>query len=563
MANNTTNVLPNPPGGGIQPYAGTFGKAEIQHLLRRTLFGATKDDINHFLGKTLSEIVDELLTVSSTPPDPPVKAYTSKAGGVAIDDIDPNVVFGTTWVNTPVSPALTPNADAPRRISWKAWWMGLMIGQERNLREKMTLFWHNHLATEADTVNVGTLVYYNNALLRKHALGNFKQLIKEVTVDCAMLRYLNGEKNTATAPDENYGRELQELFCVGKGPGSAYTEDDVKAAARVLTGWRVNNNNFTSLHTAYFTSNRHDSKDKQFSAFYNNTVIKGKTGSTAGTDEINDLVEMIFSVDEVAKFICRKLYTFFVYYNISADIETNVIEPLADIYRTNNYEIIPVLRALFNSEHFFDAENRGCLIKSPMDFVAGQVREMGLKIPDSSKYEAQNKMWNDLRSSGALMGQDLGDPPNVAGWPAYYQEPQYHEIWVDTATYPVRKTTYETLGNTGLSTNQQMLTDISKGLKAKIDFVAWAQKMDNPLDPNDLIDEAVFLLYGVPVSQAVKDQLKTNYLLQGQVTDYYWTNAFNLYTANPNTTDPDAKKVPTILRDLVVFMQSAAEYHLC
>lgn len=563
MANNTTNVLPAPLGGGIQPYSGTFGKAEIQHLIRRTLFGATKDDINHFLGKTLSEIVDELLTVSTTPPDPPVKAYTSKVGGVAIDDIDPNVVFGTTWVNTPVSPALTPNADGPRRNSWKAWWMGLMINQERNLREKMTLFWHNHLATEADTVNVGTLIYYNNALLRKHALGNFKELIKEVTVDCAMLRYLNGEKNTATAPDENYGRELQELFCVGKGPGSAYTEDDVKAAARVLTGWRVNNNNFTSLHTAYFTSSRHDSKDKQFSAFYNNTVIKGKTGSSAGTDEINDLVEMIFSVDEVAKFICRKLYTFFVYYNISDDIETNVIEPLADIYRSNNYEIIPVLRALFNSEHFFASENRGCLIKSPMDFVAGQVRELGLNIPDSTKYEAQNKMWNDLRSSAALMGQDLGDPPNVAGWPAYYQEPQYHEIWVDTATYPVRKTTYETLGNTGLSTNQQMFTDISKGLKAKIDFVAWALKMDNPLDPNDLIDEAVFLLYGVPVSQAVKDQLKTNYLLQGQVTDYYWTNAFNLYTANPNTTDPDAKKVPTILRDLVVFMQSAAEYHLC
>ncbi len=563
MAPNTSTAMPAPPGGGILPYSGTFGKAELQHLLRRALFGCSKDDLNHFAGKNLSEIVDELLTVSSTPPDPPIKAYTSKVGGVAVDNIDPDVPFGTTWVNTPVAPTLTPNPDGPRRASWKGWWMGLMINQERNLREKMTLFWHNHLATEADTINVGTLIYYNNALLRKHALGNFKELIKEVSVDCGMLRYLNGEKNSATAPDENYGRELQELFCVGKGPGSAYTEDDVKAAARVLTGWRINNNNFTSLHTAYFTSSRHDTKDKQFSAFYNNTIIKGKTGPTAGTDEISDIIDMIFSTDEVAKYICRKLYSFFVYYNISSDVETNVISPLADIYRSNNYDIIPVLRALFNSEHFFDPENIGCMIKSPSDFVAGQVRELGLQIPDATKYEAQNKMWNDLRNSAALMGQDLGDPPNVAGWPAYYQEPQYHEIWIDTATYPIRKTTYETLGNSGLSTNQQMLTDASKGIKAKIDFVAWAQKLDNPLDPNDLITEAVFLLYGVTVSQDVKDQLKTNYLLQGQVTDYYWTNAFNLYVADPNTTDPDAKKVPVILRDLIVFMQSAAEYHLC
>jgi len=563
MARNTTTNMPPPPGGGIQPYSGNFGKAEIQHLLRRTLFGTSKDDLNHFASKSLSEIVDELLTVSLTPPAPPIKTYTSKVGGVAVDDIDPGVPFGTTWVNTPVAPTLTPNPDGPRRGNWKGWWTGLMIDQERNLREKMTLFWHNHLATEADTINIGTLIYYHHALLRKHAMGNFKTLIKEVTVDCGMLRYLNGEKNTVSAPDENYGRELQELFCVGKGPGSGYTEDDVKAAARVLTGWRINNNNFTALHTAYFTASRHDTKDKQFSAFYNNTVIKGKTDANAGTDEINELVDMIFSVDEVAKYICRKLYTFFVYYDISADVETNVIAPLADIYRSNNYEIIPVLRALFNSEHFFDLENIGCMIKSPSDFVVGQVRELGLRLPDATKYEAQNKMWNDLRNSTASMGQDLGDPPNVAGWPAYYQEPQYHEIWIDTATYPIRKTAYETLGNTGLATNAQMYTNESKNIKAKIDFVGWAQKLDNPLDPNDLITEAVFLLYGVTVSQDVKDQLKTNYLLQGQVTDYYWTNAFNLYVANPNTNDPDAKKVPAILRDLIVFMQSAAEYHLC
>jgi hypothetical protein len=222
-----------------------------------------------------------------------------------------------------------------------------------------------------------------------------------------------------------------------------------------------------------------------------------------------------------------------------------------------------VLEALFNSEHFFEPANRGCMIKSPVDFVVGQVRELGLRLPDSSKFEAQNKMWNDLRNYSAQMGQDLGDPPNVAGWPAYYQVPQFHEIWVDTSTYPIRKTTYEGLGTNGLSTNQQMLTNESKGLKTTYDFVDWAKKLDNPSDPNELINEAVFLLYGVGISKEIKDQLKTNYLLQGQVSDYYWTDAFETYVADPNTNDPNANKVPVILRDLIVFMQSAAEYHLC
>lgn len=560
---NKSTILSPPPGGGINPFSGNFDRSALQHLLRRTLFGATKDDINYFSGKSLQEVVTELLNFSNTPPDPPLKTYTSKTGGVAVDNIDPNVPFGTTWVNTAVSPGITPNADVPRRAAWKAWWMSLMIDQNRNLREKMTLFWHNHLSTEADTVNIGLLIYNHNALLRKHAVGNFKTLIKEVTVDCAMLRYLNGEKNTKTAPDENYGRELQELFTVGKGPGSGYTEDDVKAAARVLTGWQINFNSFTSPQVSFFNPNRHDTTDKQFSAFYGNKIIKGKTGATAGTDEINEMIDMIFSVDEVSKFICRKLYTFFIYYTITPEIEANVIEPLAQIFRDNNYEIKPVLSALFQSEHFFDPENRGCMIKSPVDFVVGQVRELGLQLPDASKVEAQYKMWTDLRNSSSAMGQDLGDPPNVAGWPAYYQVPQFHEIWVDTTTYPVRKTTYETLTKNGLSTNAVMFTDISKNVKSTIDFVGWAKKMDNPSDPNALIDEAVELLYGVGVSQEVKDNLKSTYLLQGQASDYYWTNAYTLYAANPNTTDPDAKKVPTILKDLLVFMQSAAEYHLC
>src|SRR4051812_47350170 len=138
-----------------------------------------------------------------------------------------------------------------------------------------------------------------------------------------MLRYLNGYLNTNTAPDENYGRELQELFTVGKGADNAsplFSEADVKAAARVLTGWTLNIN----TNSAVFIPSRHDTSNKPFSSYYNNTTVTGRTGTTAGDLELDDMLAMIFSNNDVALHICRKLYRWFVYYDIDAATETNV-----------------------------------------------------------------------------------------------------------------------------------------------------------------------------------------------------------------------------------------------
>src|SRR6185436_6355689 len=212
-----------------------------------------------------------------------------------------------------------------------------MINQDRSLREKMTLFWANHFGTETVDVAISGFMYKHHNLLRQSALGNFKQLIKAVTIDPGMLRYLNGYLNTNTAPDENYGRELQELFTIGKDPvnnQAPYSEDDVKNAAKVLTGWRINGTTFVS----FFDGNRHDATNKQFSAFYNNTIITGRTGAN-GALETDDLLTMIFTKNEVAEFIVRKLYRWFIYYKIDAAAETNVIQPLAAIFRSSNYDI--------------------------------------------------------------------------------------------------------------------------------------------------------------------------------------------------------------------------------
>ena len=244
---------------GLNPYSGVWGFNEVSHLLKRTMFGATKNSINYFLGMSMSQAVDTLLTVPTSQPAPPVKNYDNN--NLPPTDPDYSIPQGQTWVNIN-----TTDADGKRRNSFKAWWMGLIINQENNIREKMTLFWHNHFVTESNDIGRAIWAYKNNALYRLNVLGNFKQMVRDVTLDPAMLRYLNGYLNNKNAPDENYGRELLELFTLGKENDPNYTEVDVKATARVLTGWKIDGNNNSYL----FNANQHDTTDKQFSSFFNN-----------------------------------------------------------------------------------------------------------------------------------------------------------------------------------------------------------------------------------------------------------------------------------------------------
>jgi uncharacterized protein (DUF1800 family) len=544
----------------LTPYTGPFGKPELIHLLRRTMFGVSPSDIKFFSGKNLDQVVDMLLDVPQAAPEPPIRAYQGKA----TTTFDSTVAFGSTWVETkPIATEQDPNGA--RRGSYKQWWTQLMAMQERNIREKMMLFWHNHLVTDTnDTVSIAILAYRYNRLLRSSCLGNFKKLMYDITVDSAMLRYLNGEKNTSNAPDENYGRELQELFCVGKGKDSKYTEDDVKAAAKVLTGWTVN---YADNYQPVFRVTRHDTKDKQFSAFYSNKIIKGSASATAGTEEINALLDMIFATNETAKFLVRKLFSFFVYYDLNSETESNLIAPLADLFRASGYEIKPTLKALFTSDWFFKSDYRGAMIKSPVDFTIGMARQMEIAWPaDPLAFESRYYFASLLYNAMFSQGQEVGDPPNVAGWPAYYQQPSFHELWVDTASYPPRLALVDTLVNKGYSTGNnnstQWINAQSKSKIFKVDPIAFTSKLTNPSEPNALINELVQLFYGPDVSATVKNSLKSTYLLKGQVTDFYWTNAYNSYIANPNNPGDDGKQVPKQLTDLFAYMFSAAEYHL-
>jgi uncharacterized protein (DUF1800 family) len=516
---------------GLTPYAGSWTVNEASHLLKRTLFGARKPDIDFLLTLSPGAAVDELLNNIPASVSTPLRDYglISDMDGNLYDDL--GVVQGQTWVNdlnTLSNPEVTGSINSLRVDSLHKWWAGLILNQNRSIWEKMVMFWQHHFSVQEEEIGNATMLWRHHNLLRSNAMGNIKQLTKDVTIDPAMLIHLNGLLNSKLAPDENYARELQELFTVGRGNDSLYTENDVIAAARVLTGWRIDGNTYTS----YFDAGDHDTGSKGFSAFYNNTTITNN-----GATEVNALIDMIFATTEAARFICRKLYTWFVYYQIDAATETNVIIPLADIFRTNNYDIRPVLDTLFKSEHFFDVQNQACFIKNPFDIIVGTLREFNTPVPPYTDWQNGYPVFSSVYGKASEMQMELYQPPDVSGWPTYYQEPMYYELWVNSNSLPKRADYTDALVSGSV-----------------IDVRAFANYSSNPSSPNQLIDDVTSLMLRYPLSAASKNYIKQNFLVNNTNNDSVWTNAWN----TNNTAVIDSS-----LRNMFTFIMNLPEYHLC
>lgn len=519
----------------LDEYTGDWTETQVRHLLRRTMFGVKEADVATLLAMTMSDAVDYLVDTVIPDPPPPVNNYNTN------DYVDPTgIPAGQTWITADYGDG---TLNFKRGLSLKAWWISQMINQPLSILDKMIFFWHNHLATQMAVVGDARMSYNHYMLLRSHALGNFKTMLRQVTTDPAMLRYLNGDKNTKNNPDENYARELQELFTVGKFNTPNYTEDDVKAAAKVLTGWRINNSTLTS----YFQSSLHDNTNKAFSSFYNNTVI-GNFGET----EADDLIDMIFAREETAHYIVGKLYRFLVYYNIDDNIESGVIAPLTQVFVDNEYEIKPVLKALLKSAHFYDPLNMGCYIKTPLDFLIGTFRTFGISIPAGFDVNDSYAVWNYIRSFGAVLGLDLGDPPAVAGWEAFYETPAYYEIWINSSTFPFRLEFTDMMCSSGFTAGT--------GTPIKIDLTDFIQQYPNASDPDMLVDHLATMLSGIELSATEHDNLKS-ILLSGQANNYYWTDAWNAWLSNPGAANTTI--VTERLSSLLVTMLRLPEHQLC
>tara|TARA_B100000927_G_scaffold53057_1_gene39993 strand:+ start:1259 stop:2947 length:1689 start_codon:yes stop_codon:yes gene_type:complete len=528
---------------GLETYSGNWDFQMAAHLLRRTTIGPTIEEINESVEDGLDKTIAKLLDESGSNIQPPINYQ---------DEEDSEVPLGSTWIN-----AERRVNDFKRRNSYSAWRIEQILDKTKSIsiRENMVLFWQNHFATEATVVNDARYTYYMHEKFRKNFLGDFKQLVKMVNIDPAMLIYLSGEYNVKDAPNENYARELFELFTIGKGPidgeGSYtyYTEADIWEASKILTGWRVKRNQ-RGEERQYFTEDRHDSSLKTFSQKFGKRTI-----SPNGDKEHEDLIDLIFENDRVSEFICEKIYRWFVYYVINDEVSEKIIKPLAKTLRDNNYRIKPVIDQLLRSTHFYEVYIRGAVIKNPISFSLGFLRQFNLSGVEELDVYEKYYFWKARHSNISDQGQSILDHPNVAGWPAYYQEPLYHEYWITSVTLPIRTSHIKYyLSNNGVRASQ---TD--NNVRVKANPLNLIETFDKPEDIVAIVERLCEWL--LPVQNEISEELK-NDLVNSVVgnNSNIWEDEYTDFINDPDEEKKESlnKKLRSLLKEICLM----PEYYL-
>ena len=430
----------------------------MAHLMRRAGFGATRDELEHHAAKGYEATVEELLApgVPQSMPDDLIRRYHAEQSGM----------MGQ----------LNPGAN----------WLYRMISTDSSLQEKMALFWHGVFATGYNKITNGKVLMDQIRMFRRHGMGDFKALLVELSRDPAMIIWLDNQDNHNGAINENYGRELLELFSMGVG---TYTEDDIKECSRAFTGWTVGNTDYMKLrairdsvwpygriswHFKYRPED-HDDGEKTF---------LGHTGRFNG----EDVIDIICQQPPTAQFISRHLYNFFVadeppvpQWPYTPPRDPEAIEALSQTYFDGGYDIRLMLRVLFNSDFFRSEDSWYEKVKSPADLVAGVLRLTGeFQRPRREILDQANRM--------VYMGQMLINPPSVEGW---HQGTE----WVDTGTL-VERINFAT----------EQLADASKpGVKGMIERI-WSSGQ-GAISPEALVDACLDQMGACSVSEETRSAL--------------------------------------------------------
>lgn len=361
-----------------------------QHLLWRAGFGPAVEQLPDLANYSPKQFYQALVKASEKKPD-----YINLA-----DNYMQGIVMGLQEIGRQQKQELS--AEEKKRVRQKSregikslniYWLKEMVNSGAQFREKMAFFWHGHFACR--NLNV----YYQQGLLntiRRNALGKFGTLLKEVSKDAAMLIFLNNQQNRKDHPNENFAREVMELFTLGRGN---YTENDVKEAARAFTGWGAN-----AKGEFVFRRGQHD---------YNKKTVLGNSGNFDGDDVLDILLEQ----KQTARFITRKIYKFFV----NDIIDKEKTEWLADRFYKSDYDIAQLMEDIFTSDWFYDDKNIGAKIKSPVELLAGIQRMLPMKLENEEALLVLQR----------ILGQILFYPPNVAGWPG-------GKTWIDSSSLMMR-----------------------------------------------------------------------------------------------------------------------------
>nr|WP_084161738.1 DUF1800 domain-containing protein [Paraburkholderia bannensis] len=367
---------------------------DATHLLIRTGFAPAPADVAPYVGLTKAAAVERVLSTARTDAVTPLPAWTND-----------------TPLTRAERNALTQDQrrDEQRKRSQdyddlRAWWMREILTTPSPLTERMTLFWHNHFTSGQDKVPEPQLMAQQNALLRRHALGSFAAMLHDVAKDPAMLLYLDGASNRKGKPNENFAREVMELFTLGEGQ---YTQRDVSEAARAYTGWGVDPDTWRFD----WRVQQHDDGIK---------TILGHAGAFDG----DAVLDILLSQAQTAQFVSAKLWREFV----SDTPDQAQLDSVASHFRASGYDIKAALRALLVAPAFWDERNRGVLVSSPVEFIAGTVRRFDVTYASTAQF---------ARTSASL-GENLFYPPNVKGWPG-------GATWINSSTLLARKQFVEQL----------------------------------------------------------------------------------------------------------------------
>ena len=535
----------NPPIPSLKPYIGPWTYEAAAHLLRRTTFGPSHALITQSVSLGLGNTLVQLFKPAH-PPAAPLR-YINNVH-------DPNCPLGQNWT---IKPMVGDEQAQHREDSLRAWNFLVLYNEGMSIREKLTLFWMNHFGVGNNRDVRSDYLFVQ--LLRSGAAGSFKQLVKNVTVSPAMLHFQNGDVNEASAPNENFAREFLELFTIGKGPLIApgdytnYTEEDIKMLAKCFSGWRIkgfwgaNNLPYT---IGFFDPLYHDITTKKLSSKFGNVSIPN-----GGAKEYETVIDIVFKQEEVSRFICRKLYQWFCYYEIDPAVETNIIIPLATMLRTNNYNIQSVIWVLLRSQHFYDLVSvAGAMIKSPVDYMLSVLKQCQVALPVN---------WQDQYSIAFLMHNwlagwqmDYFGIPGVAGWKAYHQAPLFSRMWISASSLQQRQVFITRILGHGY---QVIAEGTGQTVILKIDSLKMLSIIPDASDPNAVITGLVKLFFPVALPQSQKDALK--YILLPGLPDFEWTEEYSDYKKDP-ANQANRTAIETRLKNLLAAMLMMAENHL-
>lgn len=476
--------------GGLQPLPDSaWDYAKARHLLYRAGFGGSPDEVAKLHAMGLHRAVDHLVNfkviapahipfVAQLPerPEPYEKRLPPK---------EQNIISQRRQ-----------RVEAQQIQGLRNWWLKRMVESPRPLEERLTLFWHGLFACQYTVVFNSHFMYTQNQLFRENAAGNYGALLNGIVHDPTMIRFLNNDTNVKGRPNENLAREIMELFAMGLDQG--YTEFDIREAARALTGYTYDN--WSSQFR--FLESRHDHEPK---------TIFGQKGPWTG----DDLANLILQQPATSRFIAKRLFMYFVHDN--PDQET--VERLAKVLRLNNYELVPMLENLFTSEEFYGAKSMGTQIKSPIQLVAGTLRELGIS----------DMNYGPLVQAVRDMGQELLEPPSVKGWDG-------GRTWINATRMFIR---YNTIAN--ILENMPRMDG-----KTGVDVVGTLLAGKNFQSNEEIVDYFARCFYAVPLSQSKRQNMVE--FLGGLPPCAEWSN---------RRSEVNAK-----LTSLLVIMLCSPEYQL-